>query len=84
MTELPLTPASEAAPALLTPEGVATMLGVHPATVHRRIKQGQLPAYRVGPTLIRIKMSDVEALLERIPTPTASERIPTPTASHAS
>lgn len=32
------------------------------------IAQGRVPAYRVGPTQIRVRLADVEALFERIPT----------------
>jgi len=73
MTEsAPLTPAPEAASPLLTPEDAAAMLGVCGASVHRFIKQGRLPAYRVGPRLIRVRRSDVEAFLQPVRTRTSA------------
>ena len=53
---------------LLTIEGAADMLAVHPRTIRRYIAAGDLPAYRLGPRQIRVRMSDVDALLTPIPT----------------
>lgn len=53
---------------LLSVEQAAEYLGVNPLTVRRRIACGQIPGYRLGPRLIRIKREDLEALLQRIPT----------------
>lgn len=39
---------------VLTVSEVATMLQVHRRTVQRWIQRGQLEAFRVGPTLLRI------------------------------
>jgi excisionase family DNA binding protein len=52
----------------LSPAEVAEELGVDLRTVRRMISEGRLPAYRVGPRLIRIKLEDVEKLMRRIPT----------------
>ena len=44
------------------------MLAVHPRTIRRYISSGDLPAYRIGPRQIRVRASDVDALLVPIPT----------------
>lgn len=46
----------------------AEQYGIAEKTLRRRISEGVLPAYRVGPRLIRVKLSDVDALFTRIPT----------------
>jgi excisionase family DNA binding protein len=46
----------------------ATRLGVHPATLRRRIADGTLPAWRVGHKDIRLKVADVDRLLTPIET----------------
>lgn len=51
----------------LDPAEVANYLGISERTVHRRIAEGALPAYRVGPRHIRIRREDVDALFVRIP-----------------
>ena len=49
--------------------GAAAYLGVGTKTVRRYIADGQLPAYRLGGrTTIRVKASDLDALLRPIPT----------------
>lgn len=35
--------------------------------MRRKIASGDLPAYRMGPRLVRVKRADLEALLTRIP-----------------
>jgi excisionase family DNA binding protein len=52
----------------LDPAEVAELYGISERTVRRRIAEGELPAYRLGPRHIRIRREDVEALLVRIPT----------------
>ncbi len=52
----------------LTIEAAADALDVHPRTLRRRISEGRLKAYRVGPRQIRIKVADLDALLAPIPT----------------
>jgi excisionase family DNA binding protein len=37
-------------------------------TLRRRIADGSLPAYRVGPRLVRIDPADLDKLERRIPT----------------
>ncbi|MBM7518247.1 helix-turn-helix domain-containing protein [Nocardioides nitrophenolicus] len=47
----------------------ADYLGVSASTVRRYVGLGTLPAYRIaGSKLIRVKRTDVEGLLKRIPT----------------
>jgi excisionase family DNA binding protein len=41
----------------------ATYLGVSEKTVRRLIRDDQLPAYRLGARVIKLKIGDVEALL---------------------
>lgn len=45
----------------------ADMLGVSVPTLRRRIAAGELPAYRTGRRIIRIKISDLDRLLRRVP-----------------
>jgi excisionase family DNA binding protein len=53
---------------LLTASQAASLLAVHISTVRRWIKQGKLPAYRVGDKGVRVRSVDVTLLL----TPLAS------------
>ena len=46
----------------------ADWYGVSERTLRRRIAEGKLPAYRVGPRSIRVRAEDVAALATRIPT----------------
>lgn len=52
----------------LTLAEAAEWYGVSERTLRRRIAEGRLPAYRVGPRSIRVKAEDVEALAQPIPT----------------
>lgn len=45
----------------------ADMLSVSVPTLRRRIAAGELPAYRTGRRIIRIKISDLDRLLRRVP-----------------
>jgi len=47
---------------LLKVNEAAKYLNVHPNTVRRLIKTGELHATRLGPKTIRIRLSDLEAL----------------------
>lgn len=40
----------------------ATRLGIDPKTIRRMISRGDLPARRLGPRLIRIRVVDLNAL----------------------
>lgn len=45
----------------------ADILGQSVKTVRRRISDGTLPAYRVGPRSIRLRVEDLEISCRRIP-----------------
>jgi excisionase family DNA binding protein len=54
---------------LMSIESAANYLDCSTKTVRRRIASGDLPAYRVGSThVIRVDLSEVDALLKPIPT----------------
>jgi excisionase family DNA binding protein len=57
-----------AMPPELTLAEAASQLGVHTKTVRRLIAAGRLPAYRVGPRLIRLKSEDVAAVARPLAT----------------
>ena len=49
---------------MLTVNEVAYLLHVHPSTVRRWEKQGQLESYRLGPKgVIRFKMEDISKFI---------------------
>jgi excisionase family DNA binding protein len=52
---------------LLTIAEAAALIRVHPRTIRRRISEGALTAYRVGPSLIRLDADELDALLRPIP-----------------
>lgn len=45
----------------------ADRLGVSEKTLRRRIAEGSLTAYRMGPRLIRLRAADVDALMRGFP-----------------
>lgn len=51
----------------ITLKAAAAWYGVSERTLRRRIAEGRLPAYRVGPRSIRVSAEDVAALAKRIP-----------------
>ena len=53
---------------LLSIAQAAEILGLSTKTIRRRIATGDLPAYRNGRRLIRVKASDLNRLFRRIPT----------------
>lgn len=59
--------ASKGSPFLTVAEAAAR-IGVNTKTVRRRIADGSLVGYRVGPRLIRLDPAEVDALLRPIPT----------------
>lgn len=46
----------------------AEMLGISVHTLRRRIAAGELPAFRTGRRIIRVRVSDLEKILMRVPT----------------
>jgi len=52
---------------LLSPNQAAELLGLSVRTIRRRIASGQLPAYRSGRKVIRIKTADLDRIFRRIP-----------------
>lgn len=45
----------------------ADMLGISVHTLRRRIAAGELPAFRTGRRIIRVRVGDLERLLHRVP-----------------
>ena len=52
---------------LLSLAQAAELLGLSTRTIRRRIANGQLPAYRSGRKVIRIKSTDLDRIFRRIP-----------------
>lgn len=52
---------------LLTIAEVAKLLKVSVVTLHRWLKQGRLPAYKLGPRCVRIRRSDLGKVLTATP-----------------
>jgi excisionase family DNA binding protein len=47
---------------------IAAELRVTRRFIENLIASGDLPAYRIGKRMLRVRRSDVEALLQRVPT----------------
>jgi len=45
----------------------AEFAGVHPRTIRRRVADGTLTGYRMGPRLLRIDLNELDAMLRPIP-----------------
>ena len=58
----------------LSLQEAAEQYGMSTKTIRRRIADGTLVAYRVGPRSIRVTVADLEALATRIPTATGDGR----------
>lgn len=56
----------------LTVPETAELLKVSAVTVSRWLKQGRLPAYRVGPRAVRIRRFDIDELLAPASSPVAA------------
>lgn len=52
---------------LVTLADAAAAVGVNPKTIRRRIADGSLTAYRMGPRLIRVDQAELDSLLRPIP-----------------
>ena len=61
---------------LLSPAEIAELLGVHRASVYRRIQDGSLPALRLGGEYgpLRIRAEELEAWLTQYPAGPAEGR----------
>lgn len=53
--------------AFISLSAAADILGVSVHTLRRRIAAGELPAFRTGLRIIRVRLSDLETLLRRVP-----------------
>ncbi len=53
---------------LVSVAAAAQYLDVDPRTVRRHIASGRIPAYRVGPKLVKIDLDALGASLQPIPT----------------
>ena len=51
---------------LLTKDEVATMLKVHPRTIHRIFKSGKLKGIQLTSRVLRFRKDDVEKLLNSV------------------
>lgn len=45
----------------------ADILGISVHTLRRRIAAGELPAFRTGRRIIRVRVADLERILRRVP-----------------
>lgn len=59
--------ATELAPRWIDQRQAADYLGITDRTLRRMIAAGKLPAYRLGPRLLRIDVADLDALLRPVP-----------------
>ncbi len=50
----------------ISPSEGAREVGVSRSTIHRWIRSGELPAYRVGRKLLRIDPAELSALVARV------------------
>ena len=48
---------------VITPDELAEYLKVSLDTIHRAIRSGTLPAFRIGPRLLRIRTEDARTFL---------------------
>lgn len=54
-------------PTYITLEEAARITHQSAKTIRRRVSDGTLPAYRMGPRSIRVRLEDLEAATRRIP-----------------
>jgi excisionase family DNA binding protein len=61
--------ASRAVPRrLISIEGAANYADVSARTIRRYVAAGRLPAYRVGPRLVKVDLADLDKLATPLPT----------------
>lgn len=53
--------------AFISLSAAADMLGISVHTLRRRIAAGELPAFRTGRRIIRVRLGDLDKLLKRVP-----------------
>jgi excisionase family DNA binding protein len=53
--------------AFISLSAAADMLGISVHTLRRRIAAGELPAFRSGRRIIRIRVSDLDRIMKRVP-----------------
>jgi excisionase family DNA binding protein len=53
---------------LTTIAGAAEYAGCSPKTIRRRIADGSLTGYRMGPRLVRVDLNELDAFFAPIPT----------------
>ena len=53
--------------AFISLTAAADMLGISVHTLRRRIAAGELPAFRTGRRIIRVRVNDLEKLMRRVP-----------------
>lgn len=53
---------------LINIHAAAEYADVHPMTVRRWISAGRVPAYRVGPRLVKVDLNELDAMLRPIAT----------------
>lgn len=49
-------------------QNAAAYADVSPKTIRRRISDGSLTGYRMGPRLVRVDLNELDAMLRPIPT----------------
>lgn len=54
--------------AFISLSAAADILGISVHTLRRRIAAGELPAFRSGRRIIRVRVGDLEKVLRRVPT----------------
>ncbi len=52
---------------LMTIAAAAAYADVHPVTLRRWVAAGRLPAYRVGPRLLKVDRDELEGIVRPIP-----------------
>ena len=50
---------------LLSVEEAADYLGLHPNTVWNWVRRGHMTAYKLGPRLVRVQLSDLQAMVTK-------------------
>ena len=53
--------------AFISLSAAADILGISVHTLRRRIAAGELPAFRTGRRIIRVRVSDLERMRRRVP-----------------